>query len=240
MRYLARVVYDGTNFYGFQRLNENRSVQGELERVLSILNKDNVEVKGAGRTDKGVHSYGQVIHFEMNLTIPLDKFRKAINDLLDSDVYVKEIKEVDDNFHARFSVKKKIYQYKINLGEYDPLKNNYCYQIDYPLNLSVMRECAKIFLGIHDFRNFVSGERDDYQAIIYDISMKMEDNILLITFEGKSFYRYMVRNLVGAMLDVSRGKATLDDVQEMLDFLNEERHLSCAPANGLYLMDIIY
>ena len=240
MKYLVKLSYDGSNFYGFQRLNELRCVQGELERVLSIINKSPVEVKGAGRTDKGVHAYGQRAHFELDVDIPLDGLKKAMNDLLDKDVYIDDIMEVDDDFHARFSVKKKIYQYKINVGKYDPLKANYYLQVDYGLNLSKMREVAKVFLGIHDFRNFVAGERDNYEAVIYDINFDLKDDILVITFEGKSFYRYMVRNLVGAMLDVSRGKASVLDVVDMLDYPMEEKRLACAGAEGLYLMDIIY
>lgn len=240
MKYLVKLSYDGSNFYGFQRLNEMRSVQGELERVLSIINKGDVEVKGAGRTDKGVHAYGQRVHFELNIDIPVDNLKKAMNDLLDQDVFVEDIIEVDDDFHARFNVKKKIYHYKINLGKYDPLKANYYYQVNGGLNLEKMREVAKEFIGVHNFKNFVSGERDNYDAVIYDINFELNDDILIITFEGKSFYRYMVRNLVGAMFDVSYGKASIDDVREMLDNYMVEKRLSCAYACGLYLIDIIY
>ena len=240
MRYLVTISYDGSNFYGFQRLKNKRSVQEELEHALSIINKKAVEVKGAGRTDRGVHAYGQRAHFDMDIVIPSDRLMKALNDLLPNDIRITNIKEVDEDFHARFNVKEKTYQYKINMGKYDPLKNNYYYQIDYKLNMNLLKKASKVFLGAHNFKNFVSGERDNYDAIIYDVSIKKEKEIITITFKGKSFYRYMVRNMVGAMLDVATGKNTLDELKKMLDNGEVAKQMSCAPAQGLYLMKIIY
>ncbi len=240
MRYLVELEYDGSNFSGFQRLNDERSVQGELENALTIINKAPIEVKGAGRTDKGVHALGQRAHFDLNVKVPLDHLRIALNDILPKDIRVKSIEEVSLNFHARFDVKKKIYEYKINTGEYDVFKSNYYYQYKYDFDINVLKEVASLFIGVHNFNNFVSGSRDNYEAIIYNIDIKKNDDIISITFEGKSFYRYMVRNLVGAMLDVARGKASVDSVKDMLENYDEEKHLSCAPACGLYLNKIYY
>ena len=240
MRYLVTISYDGSNFYGFQRLKSKRTVQEELEKVLTIINKSKVEIKGAGRTDKGVHAYGQRAHFDLDIDIPKDRLMKALNDSLPSDIRITNIDEVDNDFHARFNVKKKIYQYKINNGEYDPLMNNYYYQFNYDIDINKLKDASKILLGVHNFKNFVSGERDNYDAIIYNIDIKKEKEILTITFEGKSFYRYMVRNMVGAMLDVATEKNSLDELKEMLDNVEVAKQMSCAPAQGLYLMNIIY
>ena len=240
MRYLMEVEYDGSNFYGFQRLNNKRNVQEELEHALTIINKKKVEVKGAGRTDKGVHSYGQRAHFDLDVNIPLNNLKEALNDILDDDMNISDIKRVSDDFHARFNVIKKIYEYKINIGKFDPLKSNYYLQTNYKVDIRKLKKCAKLFLGIHNFKNFVSGERDNYEAIIYDINIKKEKDIITIKFIGKSFYRYMVRNLVGAMLDVAISKTTLDEVNNMLENYNVKKNLSCAPAQGLYLMKIFY
>ena len=239
MRYLAKISYDGSNFYGFQRLNEERSVQKVIEDALTIVNKSVVEVKGAGRTDKGVHAYGQRVHFDLDITIPADNLKRALNDILPDDVRIEEIKDVSDDFHARFNVIKKIYQYKINIGKYDPLKSKYYYQIDCSLDYDLLEQCKNELIGVHNFHNFVSGERDNYDAIIYDIDIKKEDDIITITFIGKSFYRYMVRNMVGAMLDVSTGKKTIADLKEMFSD-NKDIQMSCAPASVLYLIDIYY
>lgn len=240
MRYLVELSYDGSNFNGFQRLNDERSVQGELEHALSIINKADVEVKGAGRTDKGVHALGQRAHFDLDVDVPIDRLKTALNDILPGDIRIISIEKVTQDFHARFNVTKKVYEYKINTGEYDVFKNNYYYQYKYDFNIDILKEVASLFIGVHNFKNFVSGERDNYEAIIYNIDINKDNDIITITFEGKSFYRYMVRNLVGAMLDVARGKATIEDVKNMLDNYDIDKHLSCAPANGLYLNKIYY
>jgi tRNA pseudouridine38-40 synthase len=240
VRYLVELSYDGSNFNGFQRLNDERSVQAELEHALSIINKADVEVKGAGRTDKGVHALGQRAHFDLDVDVPIDRLQTALNDILPGDIRIISIEKVTQDFHARFNVTKKVYEYKINTGEYDVFKNNYYYQYKYDFNIDILKEVASLFIGVHNFKNFVSGERDNYEAIIYNIDINKDNDIITITFEGKSFYRYMVRNLVGAMLDVARGKATIEDVKNMLDNYDIDKHLSCAPANGLYLNKIYY
>lgn len=239
MKYLITISYDGSKFLGFQRLNKGSSVQKELENALSKINKSPIEVKGAGRTDRGVHASGQKVSFDLSIDIPSERLKNAINSLLSDYVYVKDCKVVEDDFHARFNVKKKKYVYKINLGEYNPIIADYAFWCPYKLDISKMKKCSKLFLGVHDFHNFVSGERVDYTAIIYDIKFKKKKNILEISFIGKSFYRYMVRNLVGAMIEVGRGKETLDKVKEMLKGA-ENRSLFTAPACGLYLEDIEY
>ena len=240
MRYLVELSYDGSNFNGFQRLNDERSVQAELENALSIINKADVEVKGAGRTDKGVHALGQRAHFDLDVDVPIDRLKTALNDILPGDIRIISIEKVTQDFHARFNVTKKVYEYKINTGEYDVFKNNYYYQYKYDFNIDILKEVASLFIGVHNFKNFISGTRENYEAIIYNIDINKDNDIITITFEGKSFYRYMVRNLVGAMLDVARGKATIEDVKNMLDNYDIDKHLSCAPANGLYLNKIYY
>lgn len=239
MSYLIKIAYDGSKFYGFQRLNEEVTVQKTLEEALSKINKSEVVVKGAGRTDRGVHANCQCVSFNLNINIDCDGLKEALNSLVKPYIYVKEVEEVDEDFHARFSVTKKRYVYKINLGEYNPVIQDYVYQSPYELDLDLMREVSKLYLGAHDFRNFVSGERDNYDCIIYDIDFEIKNDILMITFEGKSFYRYMIRNLVGAMIEVARGKITLDYVKEMLES-KEEKTTFTAPANGLYLDFIDY
>lgn len=240
MKYLIEVCYDGTFFYGFQRQKGKRTVQDELEKALSLINKKKVEIKGAGRTDRGVHAYGQCASFSLDVDIPLNKMIDAINSLLPDDLKVVSCKIVSDDFHARFSVKKKEYVYKINNGKYDPLLNNYYLYVKKSLNINKMRECAKLFLGVHHFDNFVSGERDKSEAIIYDIKISKKNDFITIKFIGKCFYRYMVRNMVGAILDYESGKIDLDEIKEMLDNYKEKRTLTCALAKGLYLMKIYY
>ena len=130
--------------------------------------------------------------------------------------------------------------YKINLGKYNPILEDYVYQEKEKLDIDAMKNAAKEFIGIHNFKNFVSGERENYEAIIYDISFKKTKDILEIEFTGKSFYRYMVRNLVGALLEVGKGKIDSSYIRKMLKKYDEEITLPTAPASGLYLISIKY
>ena len=239
MSYLIKIAYDGSKFFGFQRLNDEVTVQKTLEEALTKINKHTVVIKGAGRTDRGVHANCQCASFSLDVNIDCYGLQKALNSLVEPYIYIKEVIEVSDDFHARFDVVKKRYVYKINLGEYNPIIQDYVYQSPYELDLDMMRAVANLYLGAHDFRNFVSGERDNYDCIIYDIDFDIKNDILSITFEGKSFYRYMVRNLVGAMIEVARGKISIDYVREMLES-KEEKTTFTAPANGLYLDFIEY
>jgi len=239
MNYMMEISYDGSKFFGFQRLNENISVQKVLEDALSKINKKPVMVKGAGRTDRGVHAYGQCVTFKLDIDISEYGLKSAINSIVKPYIYVKKVLMVGEDFHARFSVQKKRYVYKINLGEYDAVMADYVYNPEYPLNIDKMKEVAKLYLGVHDFHNFVSGVRKDSTCIIYDITFKQEKDILNIIFEGKSFYRYMVRNLVGAMIDVARGKDDISLVKKRLES-KEKINGYTAPACGLYLDKIEY
>lgn len=239
MNYLIEIAYDGSKFFGFQRLNEEKSVQKTLEDALTIINKQPVEVKGAGRTDRGVHANGQCVSFKLDIDIDVDGLKRALNSLVKPYVYVKDVKVVDDDFHARFSVIKKTYIYKINLGEFNPQLEDYVYQSEYKLDINKMKDVSQLYLGVHDFHNFVSGEREDSTCVVYNINFNQEDDILTIEFVGKSFYRYMVRNLVGMMIEVGRGKDTIDKVKRMLES-EEDFNGFTAPANGLYLEKIEY
>ena len=240
MRYKAIVSYDGSNFNGFQRLKDTRSVQKTLEDALSIINKNKVLVKGASRTDKGVHATNQVISFDMNVNVPTDRFIKAINKILPDDIRINKLEIVDNNFHARYNVYQKTYIYKINLGMYDVFKSKYYFQTNYKLDIDKMIECSKIFLGVHNFKNFVSGYRDNYNAKIDSIEFKLDNDILILVFKGKSFYKYMVRNIVGALFFVGSGRRSINGIKQMLDDYKGKYSLYTAPASGLYLVDIKY
>ena len=240
MRYLISISYDGSKFNGFQRLKENNSVQALIEKALTKINKSKVEIKGAGRTDRGVHAYDQKAHFDLDINITEDGLKKAINSLVKPYVYINDCVQVNDDFHARFLVKEKKYVYKINLGEYNPLLVDYVYQPKEELDIDAIKQASREFIGIHNFKNFVSGERDNYEAIIYDIHFKKTKSILEIEFTGKSFYRYMVRNLVGALIEVGKHKIDSTYLKNMLKKYNEKQVLPTAPACGLYLISVKY
>ncbi|MCI9279470.1 MAG: tRNA pseudouridine(38-40) synthase TruA [Bacilli bacterium] len=240
MRYFIKFCYDGSSFYGFQRQKDKVTVQGELEKALSIISKKKVCIKGAGRTDVGVHALGQCAHFDLQVSIPVERLKKAINRIVAPYILILECKNVGMDFHARFSVKSKKYIYKINIGSFIPFKYRYYYFYENTLNLNKLRECADLFIGKHNFHNFVSGDREHFNGSIEDIEIHVNHDEVAIVFKGRSFYRYMVRNLVGAMLDYNEGKCELFLIKKMLeeDYFNYQ--LRCAPARGLYLEGVYY
>ena len=164
MRYLITVSYDGSKFFGFQKLNNNVTVQGELENALSKINKSHVYVKGSGRTDRGVHSLGQRCHFDLDVNVPPKRLINAINSIIMPNMYVADCEIVSDDFHARFNVKRKVYKYIINLGKFDVFKNDYVYNYCNNLDIDSMIDASKYLLGKHSFKAFVSGNRDNYNS----------------------------------------------------------------------------
>ena len=240
MRYLISVSYNGSKFFGFQRLDKKKSVQGELEKVLTKLNKTVVYVKGAGRTDRGVHARDQKVHFDLSVDIPPERLIDAMNSMLDNAIRVNSCEIVDENFHARFDVKKKKYVYIINLGKYDPISDDFIYNYNRDLDIKSMKKASKYFIGAHSFEAFTSGERESYNSIIYDITLKRKKDYLVITFVGKSFYRYMVRNMVGALMLVGNGKEKPEVIKTMLEDKSKKANYMTVPANGLYLEKVDY
>ncbi len=240
MRYFIEFQYDGSKFFGFQRQKDKIAVQNILENALSIINKKEVLIKGAGRTDVGVHAKGQCAHFDLEVNIPSDRLKDVINKIVHPYIDIINCKIVDSNFHARFMVKRKKYVYRILLGKYSPLNEDYYLQYNKNLDIKRLKECANLFVGSYNFHNFVSGSRDNYDAVIYDIEIKKEANEIQIIFLGKSFYRYMVRNLVGAMLDYNEKKCDLELINKMINSSDFSYQLSTAPAKGLYLEKIYY
>ncbi len=240
MRYLISISYDGSKYYGFQRLEKKKTVQGELEQVLKKINKTVVYVKGAGRTDRGVHAIDQKVHFDLNVNISPDSLVEAMNSMLDPGIYVNSATIVDEKFHARFDAQSKVYQYVINMGKYNPIMNDYIYNYNRLLDIKAMKRASKYLIGMHSYEAFTSGMRSSYNSIIYRITFKRRKNMLYIRFSGKSFYRYMVRNLVGALILVGRGKITPEQLKEMQEKKKNIYNYMTVPASGLYLEKVEY
>jgi len=238
MRVKIVFSYDGSKFCGLQRQKNERSVQKEIENALFNIYHEEILIKAAGRTDAGVHANGQVAHFDV--TEIKKNLLNSLNDLLLPDICIISLSKVDDNFHARHDVKKKEYIYKINIGPFKAALNDYMLQPRYKIDIKVLKETSKIFIGEHDFRNFVSGERKDYIATIESIKFRKVFDTLEIHFIGRGFYRYMIRNLVGALLEVAKCNAFPDTLQKMLDHPEIKKSLQTAPPQGLYLNKIWY
>ena len=240
MRYLLSVSYDGSKFNGFQKLKNELTVQGELERVISKIAKKPVSVKGAGRTDKGAHALDQKCHFEIDMDLDIYNIKRSINDLINKSIYVKDCQKISEKLHARFSVKEKCYRYYINNIEYNPIRKDYIYYYRDNLNFSKIQEAINLFIGQHSFKNFVCGQRKNYNSEIKNARLYMEGNDLCFEFIGGSFYTYMIRNMVGALLEIGKGKMSYQELKELIDNKTEIKNYTTVPACGLYLIYVKY
>ena len=243
MKYLLKFSYDGSNFNGFQRQPNKRTIQDELEKALKEVN-DGVDAKlvATGRTDKGVHAISQYAHCIINVDITEYKLKRALNSKLPDDIHIISAKTVDKDFNARYMVKEKTYKYLINLGEYNPIERNYIYQYNYKLDVDKMKEVIKLFEGEHDFRAFVTENKEKENCIrtIFKTSIKEKDDILEIKFTGNGFLKYQVRNMVGILIRVGEGKLDKKEVEEILKSKDRTKSGKTAPAKGLYLVDVKY
>jgi len=251
---LLTIEYDGTNFCGWQRQPDQRSVQGELERVLSIICNQTIQINGTSRTDAGVHAYGQRASFKGDYGIPVERIQLAANNLLAGDVRIKEVKEMPLDFHARFDAAGKKYIYKIkNSSEVDVFDRNYSYHITKPLNIENMKEAASFITGTHDFKSFQAAggkEMETTVRTIYGLKLCSEvinakqhenyRNSITIEVIGDGFLYNMVRIIAGTLVDVGMGKIDLLKIPLIIKSKNRQLAGHTAPPQGLYLAEIYY
>lgn len=242
-RYLIDFSYSGANFSGYQKQPGKRTVQDEIEKVLSRINNNNsVKLTSSGRTDALVNAIHQKAHFDLDKKIGAYKLNGALNSYLPDDIYVNSVTKVDNLFHARYMVKSKTYEYLINTGDYNPLLRTHVYQYCKPLNIRKMKKAVKYFIGKHDFTTFVSAEdkKEDKVREIYDASVDEKDGIIKITFKGSGFLKYQVRNMVGTLIKVGEEKVLPDIILSLLEKKDRKCAFLCAPAQGLTLTDVKY
>lgn len=242
MRILAVCEYDGTSYAGWQYQPDQVSVQETIERAISQIRNTPTKIFGSGRTDAGVHALGQTFHFDIEEERDLEKFRHSINCVLPKDIRVKSLKVVPSDFHARLSAKEKTYRFVINLKEQSAFSDKYEQVSDGKLDIKEMKKCAKLFEGKHNFQNFTTKEEDEDNFVrnIYRIIIDEFDYHLHITFTGDGFMRYMVRLIVGTLIQVGKGKLSVKDVDEIL-YKKERLPVSYkAEAKGLFLLEVKY
>jgi len=235
--------YDGTNYHGWQIQLNGRTIQGELTRALSTLDHRSVTVHGAGRTDAGVHAEGQVASFFLDRNFETDELRDAINGNLDRDIRVHSVERVADKFNARQSAKQKTYRYRIwTASVVSPFVYRYVHAFRGKLDLEAMRLATASLIGRHDFSAFTSGESDvrDHVRTLSCLEIQQFKNEVLILAEGDGFLRYMVRTIVGTLIDVGRGRQTAAFVSQILESRDRSQAGFSAPANGLTLVRVDY
>jgi tRNA pseudouridine38-40 synthase len=249
VNYRLLVQYDGTDFHGWQIQNGLRTVQGELTRVLSLLDGRDVQVHGSGRTDAGVHAEGQVANVEMVREIAPQKLRNAINGNLAADVRVLSVDIVPDDFHARYSAKSKTYRYRVVQGRVrSPFWSRYAHQESRPLDLERMRSVAKMFVGEHEWSAFSAADSDSDSRVRnvsrLEISSGYDErghcDLIEFTVSANGFLRYMVRSIVGTLLAVGRGEIDESTVQRAIEEGDRSLAGATAPPHGLTLLKVDY
>ena len=243
MRYLIKFSYDGTSYCGYQSQPDLNTIQDQIETALEKINNGKkTTITSTGRTDKGVHALCQYGHADIDVNITEHKLKRALNSNLPDDIHVIKTQVVEDDFHARYNVKSKEYKYYINLGEYNPLERNYVFQYNYKLDVERMKNAIKVFVGTHDFRAFVTDNKEKENCIrtITNATIETNQDKLIITFKGNGFLRYQVRNMVGILIRVGENKASTEDVEKILESKDRTTSGKTAPAVGLYLTDVTY
>jgi tRNA pseudouridine38-40 synthase len=237
------ISYDGINYSGWQNQHGKRTIQGELQRAISELTGLFTKVNGASRTDAGVSALGQVANFLIDSPIPTENFVKAINHRLPKDIVVTEAVEADKTFDASASAKSKLYRYTIFAGKkQNVLKTRNCWHRPAALDIAAMAAAAKLLIGEKDFKSFASAAdtRENSVRTIFRCDVTAEDDWVYVDVQGDGFLYNMVRNIVGTLVEIGRGKWKPEKINQILEAKNRTAAGPIAPAEGLCLMWIKY
>lgn len=246
VRYKAIISYDGHLFSGFQRQPEARSIQEEIEKTLQRLNRgEMVTVHGAGRTDAGVHAYGQVIHFDLPEERELEKLRFALDTQTPEDIDICSVERVSEDFHARYNKHSKTYEFLVDNGRpKNPMMRHYATHYPYHLEVSLMQEAIQDLMGTHDFTGFTASgtsvENKVRTITVASVEVDRETGFLKFTFSGNGFLYKQVRNMVGTLLKIGNGRMPVSQIKTVLDSKNRDLAGPTAAGNGLYLKEIHY
>ena len=237
------IEYDGKGFNGWQKQPNKLNIQGEIERAIGEITGEEIELIGSGRTDRGVHSLGQVANFKTNSNIPIEKLPFAINSKLKKSIVIKSAEEMDERFHSRYSVHSKKYRYIINnsptgTAVYRELE----YQFPIKLDVKKMQEAAKFFEGEHDFAAFKASGTSSKNSVrkIFKAEVFEENERVIIELTGSGFLYNMVRIISGTLLDVGLGKIAPEEIPEIIESKNRKNAGKTLPAVGLYLVEVTY
>lgn len=233
------VAYDGTNYHGWQVQNNGITIESELNRCLSELLKEEIQVIGASRTDSGVHALGNIAVFDTHARMPAEKISYALNQRLPEDIRIQCSEEVARDWHPRYCSSRKTYEYRIYRGEFAmPVKRLYSLFVYRPLDVEKMREAAAYLVGEHDFKSFcqTGAQVETTVRTVYSVELVEEGNDLIIRVCGGGFLYNMVRIIAGTLLDVGMGKKTPKDMPEILECRNRSAAGPTAPAHGLTLI----
>jgi len=242
------IAYEGTDFHGWQIQANKPTIQGEIVSVLQQLTQEKIILHGAGRTDAGVHALGQVASFRTQSGLSAQEFQRALNALLPPTIRIVGAEEVGPDFNARWSARGKTYRYRLYRGKVvPPAIWRYVLHYPFPLDEDAMRDAAARFVGMHDFASFAAstGSEDDdkersTEREIYstELARTPDNEELVFTVRGRSFLRYMVRKMVGTLLDVGRGKLTAADIERLYELRDRSKSGPTVPPQGLVMVEV--
>ncbi|MEN6371211.1 MAG: tRNA pseudouridine(38-40) synthase TruA [Armatimonadota bacterium] len=237
------VEYDGTDYFGFQKQPGMRTIQGELECVLTRITKEPISVYGAGRTDAGVHAEGQVINFKTGGTIPTKNIVVALNSMLPKDIVAKDASEVPGEFHSRYSAKSRVYKYVV-LNDVIPsaISGRFVWCFPYKLDETVMNRAAEALLGVHDFTSFSAAGADTPHRVreMKKLTVHRSGKHIIFDIEANAFLHSMARIIVGTLTDVGQGRLESKDITRILEAKDRRLAGKTAPPSGLSLMEVTY
>lgn len=237
------IEYDGKDFNGWQKQPNKLNIQGTIEKVLEEITGEKIELNASGRTDAGVHAYGQVANFKTNSMLPIEKFAIAINSKIKKSIVIKKTEEVEESFHSRYSCKQKTYRYVINNSQYGTaIYRNLEYYVPQQLDVSKMQEAVQYFIGEHDFKAFKASGTSSKSSVrtIYKAKVKKELDRIIIELTGNGFLYNMVRIISGTLVDVGLGKIKPEQIPEIIESKDRQRAGKTLPAHGLYLLEVKY
>ncbi|MCR5705910.1 MAG: tRNA pseudouridine(38-40) synthase TruA [Acholeplasmatales bacterium] len=242
MRVKLTISYDGFDFMGYQVQDDLRTVESELELALRKVCGKDIKTYASGRTDRGVHALGQVVHFDTEKNISKDGWQRALNSFLPLDIRVVDVEMVSPDFHARFSAKKKEYHYLVETADYNLFQRRYK-AFYYNLDIDLMKEALKRLCGTHSFKGFCSASNiagKDFVKTLDEAYIIEEGTTLRFVFKGSGFLKYQIRRMMGIVLEIGRGRDTLDTIDKV--FMTEDPTISrmCADPQGLYLVKVYY
>jgi len=249
LRYFKLIIaYDGTDFHGWQIQANKPTIQGEIVNVLRHVTQENVQLHGAGRTDAGVHALGQMGSFRTQSALSASEFQRALNALLPPTIRIAAAEEVGPDFNARWSARGKAYSYRLyRCKVVPPMLWRYVLHYPFPLDEEPMRDAASRFAGTHDFASFAAStgsEEDDKgrsterEIFSTELARSPEGEELVFTVRGRSFLRYMVRKMVGTLLDVGRGKLQASDIDRLYELRDRSKSGPTVPPQGLCMVSV--
>ena len=238
------IEYDGTNFFGWQKQPDTKTVQGEIEKTLSLILNQEIKINGSGRTDSGVHAVGQAANFHADTDILPKKLKAALNSLIKVPIVIRDCHLVEDSFHARYNAVSKEYNYFI-LNRKDPcaIQRLYQWHIRSPLDISSMTQCCHAITGVFDFKSFEntgSPRSSTIREVFFANINQLDNQQIVFKICAKGFLRYMVRNLIGTIVLAGLHKISLVEFIKIRDAKDRTMAGQTAPPQGLVLKKVNY